>query len=201
MDKKGFPRGGRKLERKKVSVPVKEKRFIDLPEKQKAFAQFVVQGMSYAEAYLAAGYLKNRDHDDPKVKNMANQCGYLLMRETAIKRYVYENKAQALAPTDGCSVEAIKNRLRMIMDGELFVPAYNKKGERVQLAPMHKDMINAAELLFKVLKWEGDKPKATVGEYELEDDIMEEATSFLTDIAKPNEKETEEEEEVEDEVR
>ena len=184
MDNK-ITKGGRRVGRDYIKPePRKEKKFIDLTEKQKAFAQYVVQGMTQEEAYYAAGYLKGKDHKNPKVRKIATNGGYALMTNPIIKRYVYENKALAVAPADGISIQAIKNRLRMIMDCEMFVPAYDKKGNRIQLAPMHKDMINAADLLFKILRWEGDKPKATVGEYELSDDIMEDSTSFLTDIAK-----------------
>lgn len=173
-----------KKEKNRKILPEKQKRFIDLPEKQKAFAQFVVQGMSYQSAYLAAGYLSNRNPKDDKVKRLAQQSGSMLMNNPLIKGYVYQNKALAFQPADGISIESIKTRLRQIMDCELFVPAYNKKGERIQLAPMHKDMINAADLLFKILRWEGDKPKSSVGEYELEDDLLDSSTSFLGDMAK-----------------
>lgn len=175
---------GRKLERKKVKLPVKEKTFLNLPEKQRAFAQFVVQGMTYQSAYLAAGYLKSRDHDDEKVKRLAQQSGSLLMQNPLIKRYVYQNKALAFEPEDGCSIESIKARLRQIMDGELFVPSYDKKGNRIQLAPLHRDMISSAELLFRIIKWEGERPKSTIGEFEIEDDVLDESTSFLQEMAK-----------------
>lgn len=182
--KKGSERYGRKLKRKKVQLPVKEKTFLSLPEKQKAFAQFVVQGMTYQSAYLAAGYLKRRDHNDEKVKRLAQQSGSLLMQNPLIKRYVYQNKALAFEPEEGCSIESIKSRLRQIMDGELFVPAYSKKGERIQLAPMHRDMISAAELLFKIVKWESERPKSSIGEFEIEDGLMDNSTSFLEEMAK-----------------
>lgn len=183
--KKGnYGNGGRRLKRKKVQLPVKEKKFLDLPEKQKAFAQFVVQGMTYQNAYLSAGYLKNRDHNDEKVKRLAQQSGSLLMQNPLIKRYVYQNKALAFEPEDGCSIESIKSRLRQIMDGELFVPSYDKKGNRIQLAPMHRDMISSAELLFKIVKWESERPKSSIGEFEIEDDLLDESTSFLEEMAK-----------------
>lgn len=160
--------------------------FNSLPEKQRAFAQFVVQGMGYADAYFKAGYLAGRPQKAERVRRQAMKNGGKLACIPEIRAYIARNRAMQYEPAE-YGVDMVKMRARQIMMGEVAVPSQNMRGENVLVHPSHKDMVAAARLLFDIIKYEDSKPRPTMGEFELDDDLMERSTSFLRGItSKPS---------------
>lgn len=158
----------------------KERTFNDLPDKQRAFAQFVSQGMSYVDAYFKAGYLAGRPQKMENVKKMAYRNSYILAHQPLIEAFIARNRALSYEPED-YSIDMVKSRMRQIMMGEIATPV-KKNGEDIMVFPSHKDMVSAGKLLFEVLVYEQAKPKASVGEFELDDDILDKSTSFLKEF-------------------
>lgn len=160
----------------------KEKTFNDLPDRQRAFAQLVVQGMTYEAAYIQAGYLNGKNPKLEYVKKSARCNGSMLASKPLIKAYIARNRALAYEPEE-YSLDMVKARMRQIMSGDVAIPYTNHKGEKALAYPQAKDMVSAGKLLFDILRYENAKPKASVGEFELDEDILDKSTSFLKDFA------------------
>ena len=165
-----------------MTMAKKERRFMDLPEKQRAFANFVVQGLSYADAYLKAGYMQGRSPRMENVRRQAMRNGAKLACDPTIRSYITRNKALAYEPEE-YTLDMIKARMRQIMMGEVAMPSYDRKGNPVTTYPMHKDMVSAGKLLFEMMRYEDGKPKPTLGEFEVDDDLMDRSTSFIREFA------------------
>lgn len=158
----------------------KERTFNDLPDRQRAFAQFVSQGMSYVDAYFKAGYLAGRSPQLKNVKETAYRNSYILAHQPLIEAFIARNRALQYEPED-YSIDMVKSRMRQIMMGEIAV-SVKKGNDNIMVFPSHKDMVSAGKLLFEVLVYEQAKPKASVGEFELDDDILDKSTSFLKEF-------------------
>jgi len=165
-----------------MTMAKKERRFMDLPEKQRAFANFVVQGLSYADAYLKAGYMQGRSPKMENVRRQAMRNGAKLACDPTIRSYITRNKALAYEPEE-YTLDMIKARMRQIMMGEVAMPSYDRKGNPVTVYPAHKDMVSAGKLLFDMMRYEDGKPKPTLGEFEVDDDLMDRSTSFIREFA------------------
>ena len=160
----------------------KERRFMDLPEKQRAFANFVVQGLPYADAYLKAGYMHGRSPKMENVRRQAMRNGAKLACDPTIRSYITRNKALAYEPEE-YTLDMLKARMRQIMMGEVAMPSYDRRGNPVTVYPAHKDMVSAAKLLFDMMRYEEGKPKPTLGEFEVDDDLMDRSTDFIREFS------------------
>lgn len=180
----------------------KQKTFNDLSEKKRAFAQFVVQGMSYRDAYLKAGYMAGKNPKMEYVKKSAQANSSKLAKDPIIKAWIARNRALAYEP-DEYNTKMIKERMKQIMMGEVAIPTFDKKGNPQTAFPMHKDMVTAGKLLFDILRYEDSKPTPMVGEYEMDSSLIERSTSFLKELSSRKVESIEEEikEEEENEVR
>lgn len=165
-----------------MTMAKKERRFMDLPEKQRAFANFVVQGLSYADAYLKAGYMQGRSPKMENVRRQAMRNGAKLACDPTIRSYITRNKALAYEPEE-YTLDMLKARMRQIMMGEVAMPSYDRKGNPVTVYPAHKDMVSAGKLLFEMMRYEDGKPKPTLGEFEVDDDLMDRSTDFIREFS------------------
>lgn len=138
------------------------KDFNSLPTRQRAFAQYLCDGMNYKDAYLAAGYMQDRDFTDPKNQQRARASASKLARNKIIKKYVDANRC--LVTAEAMTVETVIHRVALIMNGELFCNVVTKKGEVVSCPPSFRDQVNAARLVFDILKFQQENHKQHKGE-------------------------------------
>lgn len=156
-----------------------QEKFLRLTEKQKAFAQFVCDGMTLKDAYLKAGYMPGHSPKDAKAQLHIRQGAYMLSKHPVISKYIAANRA---VPVSALTVDSIIARMGMIMNGELQVPVFSKKGERYCLPPSFHDQVQAAKLLYEILKDREEKhPNAGTAEYELDSDLETKSRKFLVD--------------------
>lgn len=128
------------------------KEFSELSPRKKAFANYVMNGETYAMAYFKAGYMANRDPHDRNAKRTASNEGYKLMCEPLIRDYIALNRPLREDGYGKINEAELVERLKLIALGNVQIKTVDKKGNEAYVPPNFKEQIMAINSLYDVIK-------------------------------------------------